>query len=131
MTIEVDREPSTQTGTIGRLSIDGVFLCYSLEPPGDRPDHPSIPAGTYKVIVTPSLRFRCLLPLIVNVPGRTGVRIHPGNVAQDTEGCILLGTGRQGEVLINSRAACQMFQSKIMLPLAKQETVLLTIKDAA
>lgn len=131
MTIELDREPSTPTGTMGRVSIDGVFLVYSLEPPEDRSVYPAIPAGTYGVTVTNSPRFGRMLPLLTGIPDRFGVRVHPGNTDQDTEGCLLLGVARQGETLINSRIACEMFQSKIALPLAKGEPVTITIKDAA
>lgn len=79
----------------------------------------------------PSPKFKRMVPLVTGVPGRAFIEIHPGNSDVDTEGCILLGTSRQGSLLLNSRAAVEMFQSKIALPLAKQETVSLTIKDAA
>ena len=66
----------------------------------------AIPRGSYKVIMTFSNRFKKELPLLVDVPGYTGVRIHAGNTAVDTEGCLLVGTGRaKGGYIINSRAA--------------------------
>ena len=116
-------------GTMGELSLNGAFFCVSLEPDEDRVDHPAIPLGTYKVIVTPSLRFGRMLPLIVGVPGRSGVRVHPGNFETDTEGYILLGMERVGPVLKHSRAACEMFQSAIAPCLARDIPVTLQIVE--
>ncbi len=131
MMIDLLRDSSGEEGTLGRLSVDGVFVCYSLEPDEDRPQHPAIPCGTYQVIVNYSQRFGRRLPLIVDVPDRSGIRVHPGNTDDDTEGCILLGTNRRGFVLEQSRAACELFQSKIALPLASGERVTITVRDAA
>lgn len=91
--------------TPGRFYIDTVFECYSLEdevrePAGASADSwkswkvhgkTAIPRGRYRVIVSFSNRFQKKLPEILNVPGWSGVRIHPGNTDKDTEGCLLLG----------------------------------------
>lgn len=130
MTFSLEREPSTPDGMFGRLALDGVFFCWTLEPAADRDEHPAIPAGTYRVIISESARFGRRLPAILGVPGRSGVRIHPGNFDQDTEGCVLLGTSRHGAMLENSRAACQMFQSRLEFMLARGETIALQISDA-
>ncbi len=72
------------------------FICDTLEPPV-RPagvrvrGRTAVPAGTYGLIVNKSHRFGRLLPLLVGVPGMVGVRIHRGNTAADTAGCILPG----------------------------------------
>ena len=50
-----------------------------------------IPTGLYEVRITPSPRFKRPLPLLIDVPGHDGIRIHPGNSSVDTTGCILLG----------------------------------------
>ena len=131
MTVELQRESVTDAGTIGRLAIDGVFQCYTLEPGGDEQAHPAIPAGAYGVIITPSLRFKRLLPLIVGVRGRTGIRVHPGNDDDDTEGCLLLGEHRIGALLLGSRAACEAFQHAIAMPLASGEPVAISVHDPA
>lgn len=85
--------------TIGKLYIDDVFECYTLEDvdrkleTGGTKEYgcTAIPRGQYNVVVTPSARFRRNLPLLLNVEGFEGVRIHPGNTSANTEGCILVG----------------------------------------
>jgi hypothetical protein len=55
-----------------------------------------IPAGTYEVRITLSPRFHKPLPLLMNVPGRTGIRIHTGTKPEHSQGCILVGaTGKK------------------------------------
>lgn len=137
MNVTLTRKSSGRDGTIGELAIDGLRRFVSLEPDEDRPNHPAIPVGTYQVVVTPSLRFKRMLPLIIGVKGRTGIRIHPGNYASaypghpegDTEGCILLGMDVDGHLLQNSRMACELFQSAIAPCLAKDEAVTLQIVE--
>jgi hypothetical protein len=82
--------------TIGFLNVDDRFFCYTLEdkvrPPGEKvPGQTAIPYGRYRVELTPSTRFKRVMPLLLSVPNFTGVRIHAGNTTEDTEGCILVG----------------------------------------
>lgn len=51
----------------------------------------AIKAGVYELILTYSVRFKRVLPILLNVEDFEGVRIHRGNTAKDTEGCILPG----------------------------------------
>lgn len=105
--ILIERKIFTSKSTIGTLSINGNVICYTLEdvarPIGVKVlKETCIPAGNYSMEVTQSTRFKRSLPLIYNSPvdlsvtdgivSWTGVRIHPGNSMQDTEGCILVGT---------------------------------------
>lgn len=53
------------------------------------------------------------MPLLLNVPGFEGVRIHSGNTAADTEGCIIIGTGRTPNGVELSRVCFTKFMVKI------------------
>ncbi len=105
MKIEVKRIFCGTDYTIGKLYIDGAYFCDTLEdvvrPAGQKiAGKTAIPSGTYKVKKTMSPRFKSVLPEILNVPGFTGVRIHSGNTADDTAGCLLLGLNKaKGKVL--------------------------------
>jgi len=89
--------------TIGKLSIDGIPFCDVLEDRNrdtnkdGKLETPKvfgetcIPFGTYQVTINMSTRFKRELPLLLNVPGFDGIRIHPGNMAADTHGCLLVG----------------------------------------
>ena len=48
-----------------------------------------IPAGTYPLKRTYSHKFKKLLPLVDEVPDRSGIRIHRGAVPEHSTGCIL------------------------------------------
>ena len=116
MQITVKRLHKTDTSTIGELLIDGLFECYTLEDV-ERPvkikNETAIPKGTYKVIINQSNRFKRLLPLLIDVPGFEGVRIHSGNSNHDTEGCILVGQSRNKNYIGQSRKAFEKLFKKM------------------
>lgn len=112
------RFPSGKTATIGELFVDGVSMCNTLEDPIREipgapvnrwkiPGDTAIPQGRYSVDITFSPRFGRDLPLVLAVPGFTGIRFHAGNTSEDTEGCILVGTWNGGERLHDSRKALE------------------------
>ena len=95
MKLRLNRTTKTDQSTIGTLSVDGVFQCYTLEDVERDTKvfgETAIPKGIYEIQLTQSPRFKRILPLLIGVPNYSGVRIHPGNTAKDTEGCILVGT---------------------------------------
>lgn len=122
MKLELKRKEVQGQATIGELSIDGVFFCYTLEDL-ERQEKiygkTAIPKGTYSVIVNRSNRFSKIagkdvfLPLLLNVPGYEGVRIHSGNKPEDTEGCILVGLTKGVGTIGMSRVAMQRLMEKI------------------
>ena len=75
----------------------------------------AIPAGTYPLILDMSTRFKKEMPHILDVEGFDGIRIHAGNSAVDTEGCILLGWGRgmDGCTITHSRKAMDDFMIEL------------------
>lgn len=124
MKLHLKRLNKTNKSTIGELSIDGVFECYTLEDV-ERDVKikgiTAIPKGTYKVGISMSNRFKKELPILFNVPNFEGVRIHPGNVAENTEGCILVGQTRTLDFIGNSRKAFDKLFAKMKL--AKEITL--------
>lgn len=131
MEIRLVRDVLTPAFTLGRLSIDGTEECYTVEDcvrEGPKvPGETAIPAGRYKVIITHSPRFRRPLPLLLDVPGFTGVRIHPGNTVADTEGCILPGRIRTTDGVSESRLAFDALYRQIVEALDAGEEVWITI----
>jgi hypothetical protein len=117
--------------TIGRLSIDGAFECWTLEDlerAGPKiHGKTAIPAGTYSVRVTWSRRFNTHLPLLLDVPGFDGIRIHPGNTADNTEGCILVGADKGRAAILRSRAAFAPLLAKLEDAEARGEPITLRI----
>lgn len=122
MEIRVIRQIFNDDCTIGTMTIDGEpdFSVFSLEDAyreiEGQPvsswkiqNMTAIPKGRYQVDNTYSNHFSKYLPLIENVPGFTGVRIHGGNTSGDTEGCILLGMQHGDRSLIRSQEAMQLF----------------------
>jgi hypothetical protein len=102
MRLVVKRKWFTDEATCGELWIDGKFFCYTLEDvvrSGEKvTGKTAIPYGTYKLVIDYSNRFKKDMPHVLNVPGFEGIRIHVGNKAADTEGCLLvaisLGQGK-------------------------------------
>lgn len=118
MELWLQREPTRGVATLGSLYVDGHRLCDTLEDPvREVPGQPvsawkvpgdtAIPVGRYRVRWSWSPRFQRLSPELLEVPGFEGVRIHAGNLATDTDGCILVGFARAGTrpALVNSLPA--------------------------
>lgn len=118
MKLKLQRIEFGTTFTVGKLYIDDIYQCYTLEDvvrKGPKVDgKTAIPAGTYSVIIDHSNRFNRDLPHILDVPGFTGVRIHSGNTSAQTEGCLLVGTTWEGKDFIgNSKLAFEALFKKL------------------
>lgn len=147
MEIILTRKDFQKNCTIGELEIVHYgFKCFSLEdfdrdlyqktPLTDIAQQKihgqtAIPYGRYEVAITYSSRFKKMMPQILDVPGFAGIRIHNGNFAGDTEGCVLLGMDRGEDMIFRSREACTKFL-QVVEPACKMEKVYITIqKDLA
>lgn len=88
------RDVFTENSIFGRLYFCGQVICNTLENRSK-----AIPTGTYTVQNSQSPKFKRELPLIWNakVPAKRGIRIHRGNTCKDSQGCILVGMGRNTE----------------------------------
>ena len=98
------------------LFIDGEFFCYTLEDVVREQKiygKTAIPYGKYEVVITYSPRFQKNMPLLKNVPNFEGVRIHTGNTANDTEGCILVGKSKGYDFIGGSRNAFNELMERI------------------
>lgn len=139
MNLTVKRLAKKNTYTIGKLYIDGVYFCDTLEDK-DRGlkqsddlayitkhkvyGETAIPTGTYSVSLTYSPKFKKVLPLIENVKGFSGIRIHSGNTAQDSLGCILVGKNTVVGKVTNSRDTFNALFEKLQ----NQKKITITIK---
>ena len=128
MKLEVKRIAKQSTYTIGKLFIDGEYFCFTLEDVCRGltqnmteaqiaqikvKGQTAIPSGTYKVDITFSQKFKKYLPILENVKGFEGIRIHSGNASDDTEGCLLVGKNKAKGQVLESRDTFNKLMNKI------------------
>ena len=133
MKLKVDRRWKKATYTIGRLYIDGIYYCNTLEDK-DRglkqtdslsviksrkvAGETAIPTGTYKVamnVTSPKYAgvswfwnlCRGKMPRLLDVPGFDGILVHTGSTSIDTRGCLLVGKNTKVGALTESRVCFQ------------------------
>lgn len=143
MELTLNRELFSENSTIGTLLIDGKKECYVLEDFDRGLDstmseaeikskkmygETAIPAGRYEIVINYSNSFKMELPLLLNVKGFSGIRIHVGNTKKDTFGCLLLGRKRSLDYVSDSKVAFKALFPKIKMALLKGEKVFITIK---
>ena len=142
MELKLERKYRNNNYCIDKLYINGKYFSDVLEDP-DRglTDNMSleeikkikikgntcIPYGTYNITITYSPRFKKNLPLLNNVKGFDGIRIHSGNTPQDTEGCLLPGFNKVKGQVIDSRVTTDKLIAQIQQALNKGEKVTITI----
>lgn len=143
MELLVKRIAKKNSYTIGQLFVNGTKVCDTLEDK-DRGltssmsveqikklkvyGQTAIPTGTYTVSYTYSTKFKKYMPLINNVKGFDGIRIHSGNTDKDTLGCIILGENKVVGKVINSRNTCDKVYSIIKKALDDGDKVSITIQ---
>lgn len=142
MDLKLERKYRNNNYCIDKLYINGKYFSDVLEDP-DRgltdsmsleeikkikiKGNTCIPYGTYNITITYSPRFKKNLPLLNNVKGFDGIRIHSGNKPQDTEGCLLPGFNKVKGQVINSKVTADKLIAQIQQAINKKEKVTITI----
>ena len=142
MKIYLYRKYKKNNYTIGQLFINNEYFSDCLEDT-DRgltsnmsieeikrikvPGNTCIPYGTYKITITYSPKFKKNLPLINDVKGFEGIRIHSGNNNNDTSGCLLLGFNKIKGGVINSKVTVDKFIDIIQKTINSGEIITLSI----
>ena len=110
MYIQLIRNQPKGSGITGRLVIDGRWFCSTLEREGYE-----IPALCYPVRVTQSPKFKRLLPLVTDVPQRSGIRFHVGTKPEHSTGCILVPDREIEELLTSHILEAQNEKEEIIM----------------
>ena len=139
MKLELVRIAFRDTYTIGKLYIDGVWFCDTIEDTDRGLDdsmsvdeilkkkikgETAIPTGIYKIEITYSPKYKRMMPLILGVKGYSGIRIHSGNTSKDTEGCLLVGRNTKVGMVTDSRNTYQ----RLFARLQNAKDILIEIK---
>ena len=145
--LEILRKYLKKDYTIGRFTADGKFLCDTLEDrirdlndynhDGDFDDpeegkiygRTAIPPGRYSIIFGYSLKLKRSLPLILDVPGFTGIRIHGGKNADWSEGCPLVGENKKPGELVNYKYWETVIANMVRDAINENRKVFITIKQ--
>lgn len=124
----LDRKWRKDTYTIGRLYVNGEFLCNTIEDVDRNLNQnmsateiqkikvmaeTAIPTGTYTLRVSMSPKFKRELVEIVNVPAFSGIRIHKGNTEKDSAGCLIVGENTAKGRVTNSAKYEQMITEMV------------------
>ena len=148
MELLLTRIAKRKTYTIGRLYIreqvmdeylpgyEDHYFCDTLEPAWRDyangaykvKGRSAIPEGRYAVVISYSPRFKQWLPILLGVSKFEGIRIHAGNTAKDTEGCILVGQNREVGKVLDSRKWLYELKQKIVEAKDRGEAVWITVK---
>jgi hypothetical protein len=142
MELVLKRDTFTDKSTIGTLSINGKVECFILEDK-DRGltdsmtleevnklkiyGETAIPYGKYEIDITFSFRFKRLLPILKNVKGYEGIRIHTGNKAVDTHGCLLPARKKSIDAVFESTIAFNALFAKLTKAKEAKEKIYITI----
>ena len=113
------RNTFTEVSTIGKLYLNGEWLCDTLENPylDYQRNISCIPAGEYPVrlrLARESATKDYLHLLVMDVPNRDLILFHIGNTAKDTRGCVLVGIGTEQDLVKNSTLAMELLMKEIV-----------------
>ncbi len=135
MELKLLRKYCKPSYTIGQLYIEDKYFCDTLEDTvrdlvteKKVKGRTAIQAGRYRVILNWSPRFGKPLPLLLDVPHFEGIRIHAGNTAKDTEGCILVGRNTQPGTLTESKVTMQDLMQLLTSANNRGEEIWITVE---
>lgn len=129
MRLTLIRIANRPTYCIGKLYIDGVYFCDTIEDTdmGLKDEmsleeilskkvkgETAIPSGIYQVTITYSPKYKKNMPLINNVKGYSGIRIHSGNTSKDTEGCLIVGKNKEVGKVLDSRVTYNALYKRLV-----------------
>lgn len=120
------RYTRTDEAILGSLYLNGAFICYTLENAAK-----AIPCGMYAVQNSKSPKFKRELPLLYNaqVPASRGIRIHVGNTAKDSQGCVLVGMTREVHLLGGSKLKESKAADTMVTMLCRNESNLVIVDN--
>jgi Family of unknown function (DUF5675) len=102
-TISLTRVESTDAGVFGKVTLDWDGAEFvSLERMVVE-----IPVGTYKLVWHVSHHLGgATVPMLIDVPNHSYILLHWGNTQTCSDGCVLIGTQRDGNAIDSTRDAC-------------------------
>lgn len=134
MKLTLKRDERGPDHTYGKLYINGTYFCETIEDEerAQKVMHETaIPKGTYKVILSFSPRFQQRMPLLLNVPNFTGIRIHYGTTDDSSSGCPIVGRTRgtyKGQpAVFESRVAFKALMERLNAA-DKKEAITITVE---
>jgi len=135
MHIKAHRNVFTENTTISNVTVNGDFLCFILEDKDRKLEEggtkvygkTAIPRGFYEIVMDYSPKYKKNMPHILDVPQFEGIRIHPGNKEDDTEGCLIPGMDYKTDLVSESKVAYEKLLSLMLSAWTAGEKVTIEI----
>ena len=135
MHIKSHRNVFTQNSTISNVTVNDDFVCYFLEDEDKKLEdggekvfgRTAIPRGFYEIKMDYSPKYKKNMPHVLDVPQFEGIRIHPGNKPDDTEGCLIPGLSYKDDWVRDSKDAYEKLLSMMLNAWEAGEKVTLEI----
>jgi len=135
MHIKAHRNVFTENTTISNVTVNGDFLCFILEDKDRKLEDggtkvygkTAIPRGFYEIVMDYSPKYKKNMPHILDVPQFEGIRIHPGNKEDDTEGCLIPGMDYKTDWVSESKVAYEKLLSLMLSAWTAGEKVTIEI----
>lgn len=137
MDLLLDRIYKGETYTIGKLYINGVYFCDTIEDKvrilNSYEDkvyaETAIPIGRYKVILSYSPHFKRTLPELLSVEFFKNIRIHNGTDEKDSAGCIIVGENKIKGKVVNSKVTLNKLMEILQPAWDRKEPIFITVSS--